>query len=59
MLRPSCFGVDDANVAPQRPVARKPTGKRLRDQRSLIVGLLVTLIVILLPILIYVLLHQR
>lgn len=53
------LGIDDAGAAPQRAVVRKPSGKRLRDQQSLIVGLLVTLIVILLPILIYVLLHQR
>jgi hypothetical protein len=53
---------DPVTSTPQRSskyaAKRAPSGKRMRQQQSLIIGLLVTLIVILLPVFIYVLLNQ-
>jgi hypothetical protein len=53
---------DPVTSTPQRSskyaAKRAPSGKRMRQQQSLIIGLLVTLIVILLPLFIYVLLNQ-
>ncbi|HEY4310249.1 MAG TPA: DUF4339 domain-containing protein [Pirellulales bacterium] len=53
---------DPVTSTPQRSTKygpkRAPSGKRMRQQQSLIIGLLVTLIVILLPLFIYVLLNQ-
>ena len=52
------LAVDEPLPATKRVTSRRPTARRAREQRSLMIGLLVTLVVVLLPILIYVLLNQ-
>ncbi|HVU85743.1 MAG TPA: GYF domain-containing protein [Pirellulales bacterium] len=52
------LGDDDVQPVTKRAAARHKPARHMRDQRSMIIALLVVLVVILLPLLVWVLLHQ-